>query len=106
MDSTFSRSENGKEMTVKVAGELNTITTPALRQSWLAAPADGVERLIVDFADVDYISSAGLRLVIEMHKTMLTKGELIVRNPNSEVMDAFDMTGFSRFLKIERPTGG
>ena len=101
MESNFIRSENGKEMTVKVKGELNTLTTPVLRQSWTDTPMESVERMVMDFSDVEYVSSAGLRLVIEMYKTMLKRGEFLIRNPNADVREAFDLTGFSRFLKIE-----
>ena len=60
-----------------------------------------IENLILDFSNVEYISSLGLRAILELQKRMASQGTMKVLNPNSSVMDVFNMTGFSKILTIE-----
>ncbi|MBR6072089.1 MAG: STAS domain-containing protein [Acholeplasmatales bacterium] len=85
---------------VRVAGRLDTNTAPELEGS-IKNSLDGVKELNLDLKDLDYISSAGLRIILMFHKQMTSNnGKLFVLSPKDEVMEVFDMTGFSTFLNI------
>lgn len=85
---------------VRVVGRLDTNTAPELESS-IKNSIDGVKELNLDLKDLDYISSAGLRIVLMFHKQMASvNGKLFVLSPKDEVMEVFDMTGFSTFLNI------
>lgn len=62
---------------------------------------DDVEELILDFEDIDYVSSVGLRIILELYKQMKEQGSMKLRNVSNEIMNLFQMTGFSKFLTIE-----
>ena len=97
----ISKSRQNETLLVAVKGRLDTNTAPELEKSALEDLV-GVSTLNLNLADLDYISSAGLRVVLTLHKTMSAKGaRLIVSHPKDEVMEVFDMTGFSSFLTIE-----
>lgn len=96
----ITKTYDGSTLTVRVAGRLNTNTAPELDQT-IRSSIDGIDTLILDFADLDYISSAGLRVVLSAQKIMRTKGSMIVRDVKPQVMDVFEMTGFVDFLTIE-----
>lgn len=86
---------------VTVKGRLDTNTAPDLEKATLEE-MDSITKLELDLTDLDYISSAGLRVVLMLHKTLTAKkGTLKILHPKDEVMDVFDMTGFSSFLNIE-----
>ena len=97
---TIEKNLNGKELTVKVAGRLDTTTAPELEAS-LKESFEGVEKLVLDFSALDYLSSAGLRVLLQAQKTMNKQGEMIVRNVNDTVAEIFEVTGFSDVLTIE-----
>ena len=88
-------------LTVRVKGRLDTNTAPELEKD-LLEEIEGVKKLDLELSELDYISSAGLRVVLMLHKTLTNKkGTLTVIKPKEEVMAVFDMTGFSGFLNIE-----
>lgn len=92
---------DGTTLTVTVSGRLNTNTAPKL-EAELSQSIDGVQRLILDFGSLEYISSAGLRVVLSAQKKMNTqKGTMVVRNVNADILEVFEMTGFVDFLTIE-----
>jgi len=91
---------NGTELTVAVEGRIDTLTAPELEEM-LEPELEDVERLIFDFAELKYISSAGLRVLLSSMKVMDDQGEMIVRNVNSDIMDIFEVTGFADNLNIE-----
>ena len=91
---------DGKELTVALTGRLDTVTAPEL-ESELAASLDDVENLIIDMTDLEYISSAGLRVLLTAQKTMNQKGSMKLTNVNETVMEIFDVTGFVDILTIE-----
>lgn len=91
---------NGTELTVAVEGRIDTLTAPDLEEQ-LEPELEDVERLIFDFAELKYISSAGLRVLLSSMKVMDEQGEMIVRNVNSDIMDIFEVTGFADNLNIE-----
>ena len=62
---------------------------------------DGVEELIIDLAAVEYISSAGLRILLMMHKKMSAQGKMTIKNASSAAMAIFNIAGFTKFLTIE-----
>lgn len=86
---------------VTIKGRLDTNTAPQLEKAVLEE-LEGITKLELDLSSLAYISSAGLRVILMFHKTLAArKGSLKVLHPVEEVMDVFDMTGFSSFLNIE-----
>lgn len=99
MDITNARVDDN--LIVTVAGRLNTSTAPELDNELETLIGD-TEHLVIDFADLVYISSAGLRVVLSTQKAMNRKGgTLVIRNVKPEIMEVFEMTGFVDFLTIE-----
>ena len=64
--------------------------------------AESIDFLVFNFEKLEYVSSAGLRVLLLAQKLMAEKGGMIIRNVNQEVMDVFEVTGFNTFLKIEK----
>lgn len=62
---------------------------------------DDIEELILDFAEIDYVSSVGLRIILELYKQMKEQGSMKLKNVSNEVINLFTMTGFIKFLTIE-----
>lgn len=86
---------------VKVEGRLDTNTAPELENS-INEDIVGIKELNLNFKNLDYISSAGLRVILKFHKQMAANdGVLNILSPKDEVLDVFDMTGFSTFLNIK-----
>ena len=94
------KESNGSALTIKVEGRLDTITAPKL-EAELKSSIRGVTTLTYDFSNLEYISSAGLRVLLSAQKVMKKQGSMVVRNVNSTVMEIFEVTGFSDFLTIE-----
>lgn len=92
--------KNDKELTVVIAGRLDTLTAPDLEDK-LEEELDGAERLIFDLAELEYISSAGLRVLLGAYKMMDEMGGMLIRNVTEPVMEVFEVTGFSDVLDIE-----
>ena len=97
---TIEKTLNGAELTVVVAGRLDTITAPELETSLRESYA-GVSKLVLDFAALDYLSSAGLRVILQAQKTMNKQGEMVIRNVNEGIKEVFEVTGFIDILTIE-----
>lgn len=91
---------NADTLTIRLEGRLDTITAPKL-EAELKSSINGVKQLVMDFAQLEYISSAGLRVLLSAHKVMSKQGSMVVRNVNDTVMDIFEVTGFSDYLTIE-----
>ena len=87
-------------LTVKIDGRIDTTTAPVLGES-LTESYDSCTKLIFDFAGVDYISSAGLRILLSAQKVMSKKGDMKLINVSSDIMDIFEVTGFQDILTIE-----
>ena len=92
--------QNGTELMISPEGRLDTLTAPVLEEE-LKNSLAGVTDLIFDFKRLEYISSAGLRVLLSAQKTMNAKGTMKVRNVREEVMEVFELTGFSDILTIE-----
>ncbi len=97
---TITKNANGNALEVAVEGRLDTMTAPELEAS-LKESLGAAETLTLDFSKLDYISSAGLRVLLSAHKTMAGKGGMKVVNVNEIVREVFDVTGFSDILTIE-----
>ena len=87
-------------LTVSLEGRLDTNTAPQL-DGELKAALPGVTSLILDFEKLDYVSSAGLRVLLSAQKMMTKQGEMKLINVNDTVMSVFELTGFSNILTIE-----
>lgn len=96
----ITKQQNGRELILALEGRLDTVTSPQL-EAELKASLDGVDSLILDFSRLDYISSAGLRVLLSAHKTMAPKGGMKVTHVNEIVREVFDVTGFSDILTVE-----
>ena len=96
---TIEKKQNGSSLTIAVQGRLDTTTAPDLEKE-IKSSLDGVTELIIDFEKLDYISSAGLRVLLSAHKTMNKRGGMKVVNVNEIVSEVFEVTGFSDILNI------
>ena len=97
---TITKNQNGTELEIALEGRLDTMTAPEL-EAELSADLDNVESLTLDFSKLDYISSAGLRVLLSAHKRMSGKGGMKVTNVNEIVQEVFEVTGFADILTIE-----
>ena len=98
MNVTMKREDN--VLYAAVSGEVDALTAPALKEQLIPA-LEGIERLELDFAELDYISSAGLRVLLTVMQIMFEQGEMTVRNVSDDIRSVLDMTGFSDDLNIE-----
>ena len=86
---------------MKIEGRLDTKTAPELEKE-VNKTVEKISSLIMDFTELEYISSAGLRVLLRTHKAMKAKkGSLIIRGANEEIQEVFTITGFSDILKLE-----
>jgi anti-sigma B factor antagonist len=92
---------DGTEMIAAVEGRVDSVTAPELAAA-LRDPADDFNSLVMDFSKLDYISSAGLRVLLAEGKAMEQKGGMVIRHANEGVLEVFEMTGFSNILNIEK----
>ena len=97
---TINAKQNGTTLEIALEGRLDTMTAPEL-EAELKKSMDGAESLVLDFSKLDYISSAGLRVLLFAHKAMSSKGGMKVKNVNEIVREVLDVTGFSDILTIE-----
>ncbi len=91
--------KNGSTLKVSVSGRLDTTTAPELEKT-LGSQLEGIESLTLDFGDLAYISSAGLRVLLALQKTMNRQGQMAVTHVNDNIMEVFDVTGFVDMLTI------
>lgn len=97
---TIEKITNGKELAITVKGRLDTVTAPELEKE-IKENIEGIENLVLDFKALDYISSAGLRVILSAQKIMNKQGEMIVKNVNETITEIFEITGFCDILTIE-----
>lgn len=97
---TINKTLHEKELTVALTGRLDTTTAPQL-EGELKDSLDGVSSLVLDFAELEYISSAGLRVLLSAQKVMNKQGEMCIRNANETIREVFEVTGFCDILTIE-----
>ena len=96
---TITKNQNGTALEIALEGRLDTVTAPQL-EAELKTLANA-ETLTLDFSKLEYISSAGLRVLLSAHKTMSGKGGMKVVHVNEIVQEVFEVTGFSDILDIE-----
>ena len=97
---TIEIKRNAEETVLEVAGRLDTTTAPALEKT-VNENMDGVKTLVLDFKGLEYISSAGLRVLLSAQKKMQKVGVMKVTNVCESIMEVFEMTGFADILVIE-----
>ena len=97
---TIEKILNGTELTVTIVGRLDTTTAPQLEAEF-KQNINGVEKLVLDFTALEYLSSAGLRVLLGAQKTMNKQGEMIIKNVNETINEIFEVTGFIDILTIE-----
>ena len=97
---TIDNNLNAGELTVRLSGRLDTTTAPQLEVEFKQNIA-GVKKLVLDFTALDYLSSAGLRVILQTQKAMNKQGEMIIRNVNETITEIFEITGFIDILTIE-----
>ena len=96
---SISKERNGNALMLALEGRLDTITAPELEKEFKSS-VDGVSELTLDLAGLEYISSAGLRVLLSMQKAMNRLGKMEIKNVNETVMEIFEVTGFSDILTI------
>ena len=90
---------NGKSLNIALVGRLDTITAPDLDKELKESLSD-IETLAFDFEKLEYISSAGLRVLLSAQKVMNKQGSMTLTNVNDSILEVFEMTGFSEILTI------
>ncbi len=90
----------GDALTIALDGRLDTTTAPQLEAEFKSS-LDGITELVIDMNALDYISSAGLRVLLSAQKVMNRQGSMKVTNVNKEIMDIFEVTNFTEILTIE-----
>ena len=97
---TITKHQNGTNLEIALEGRLDTTSAPELEAA-LNQSLPGAESLTMDFDKLEYISSAGLRVLLSAHKVMAQKGGMKVIRANEIVMEVFEVTGFADILTIE-----
>lgn len=97
---TISKHVNNHQLEIKLSGRLDTITSPEL-EAELKQSLDQITDLSFDFSDLEYISSAGLRVLLATQKVMNKQGEMVIYHVNDMVKEVFEVTGFIDILTIK-----
>lgn len=94
------KTAEGSKLTVKVEGRVDTSTAPELENE-MKESIDGITELVFDFSELQYISSAGLRVLLSVQKIMTNQGSMVIKGVNDIVMEIFEVTGFVNILEFE-----
>ena len=94
------KNQNEQHLVIALEGRLDTMTAPQLEEE-LKSSLDNVTELVIDLSNLEYISSAGLRVLLSAYKTMRTKGSMKIVNANELVQEVFEVTGLGDLLPIE-----
>ena len=97
----ITKNQNGNQLCLSLEGRLDTTTAPELEKV-IKSSLDGVTELTIDMGSLDYLSSAGLRVLLGAQKTMNKQGSMKVTNVNETIMEIFEVTGFGDILTIEK----
>lgn len=89
-----------KTVIVKIDGSIDTVTAPDLEEE-LSKYYDKVSKILLDFKDVSYISSAGLRVLLKADSATGSQGNIILKNTNADVLEVLNLTGFSEIITIQ-----
>lgn len=95
----INKTQAENKLTVGLNGRLDSNTAPQLDME-LKASLEGVTELVLDFAELGYLSSAGLRVILAAQKQMNKQGKMVIVNVNETIMDIFAVTGFAEILTI------
>ncbi len=96
---TINKNLEGEKLSVFVEGRLDTSTAPDLEKE--LSDLTGVKELVLDFGKLEYVSSAGLRVLLASQKAMNAQGTMLIKNVNETIMEVFEITGFADILTIE-----
>ncbi len=96
----INKNKNGDKLEIAVDGRLDTTTAPQLETEFKQS-LDGVSDLVIDISGLEYISSAGLRVLLSAQKVMNKQGNMVVKGVNEAIMEIFEVTGFVDLLNIE-----
>lgn len=94
------KNQNGTALELVLSGRLDTTTAPML-ETEVKENLEGITDLTMDFEKLEYISSAGLRVLLAAQKTMNKQGNMVIKNVNDDIKEVFDITGFADILTIE-----
>ena len=97
---TIEKAMTGTAATFKIIGRLDTSTAPSL-ESAIDSCVSGVKELVLDCTALEYVSSAGLRVILKTQKQMNSQGSMKLTGVNETIMEVFDITGFADILTIE-----
>lgn len=97
---TIEKNLNGTELEMSLSGRMDTTTAPQF-ETELKDSINGVTKLVLNFENLEYISSAGLRVILSAQKIMNKQGEMVIRNVNDVISEVFEITGFLDILTIE-----
>ena len=97
---TLTKQLNGTHLDIALEGRLDTMTAPELEAA-IKQDLDSIESLTLDFTGLEYLSSAGLRVLLSAHRALAGKGGMKVTHVNEIVREVFDVTGFADILRIE-----
>lgn len=95
---TIEKKLENTKLTVFLTGKLNTVTSPQLDAA--LADLNGITELVLDFTNLEQITSAGLRVILEAQSTMEEQGKMLVTNINDAIREVFVLTGFINFLTL------
>ena len=94
------KTNEGTKLTIALEGRLDTTTAPQL-EGEVKGALTGVTELVLDFSQLEYLSSAGLRVILAAQKIMNKQGKMVIRHVNETIQEVFEVTGFSDILTIE-----
>lgn len=97
---TITKEQNGTALLLALEGRLDTTTAPQL-EAELKGSIENVDALTLDFAKLEYISSAGLRVLLSAQKIMNKQGTMVIKNACADIKEVFEITGFSDILTVE-----
>ena len=97
---TISKNQNDTKLIIALEGRLDTNTAPQL-EAEIKSSLGGITELVFELNGLEYISSAGLRVLLSAQKTMNKQGKMIIHGTSEEIMEIFDVTGFIDILTIE-----
>ena len=95
----ITKDKNNETLTLAIEGRLETTSAPELEEV-INSNLSGIKELILDLSGLEYISSAGLRVILSAQKIMKAQGQMTLKGVNEVIKDVFDITGFSEFLTI------
>lgn len=97
---TINQNREGNQLTISLGGRLDTVTAPEL-ETVVDTSLAGVESLVMDLEQLEYVSSAGLRVFLKTQKLMNAQGSMKITHVNETIMEVFEITGFIDILTIE-----